>query len=82
MHQLGQRQVYWINTNVDKEWRDEVNSLLLSGSHRYNNAHVIDWQKYSNGHSDWFWDGIHPNIEGRQVMVDFVARNIIANQMK
>lgn len=80
MHSLGKRQVYWINTNVNKEWHDEVNSLLNMGSQRYSNAHVINWEKYSQGHDDWFWDGIHPNIEGRKIMVDFVARNIIADQ--
>lgn len=80
MHTLGKRQVYWINTNVDREWRDDVNDLLIQGTQKYTNAHVISWYKYSQGHDDWFWDGIHPNITGRQKMVEFVARNILADQ--
>ena len=74
------REVYFINTNVDQDWQEEVNDMLSSGSKRYNNVHVIDWNNYSAGHENWFWDGIHPNIQGRQIMVDFVGRNIIADE--
>lgn len=80
MKTLGNRQVYWINLNINRDWKDDVNAMLENGTHRYSNAHVINWAKYSQGHDDWFWDGIHPNIQGRQMMVDFVARNIIANE--
>ena len=81
MHIIGsKREVYFINTNVDQDWQEEVNDVLSSGSKRYNNVHVIDWNKYAAGHEDWFWDGIHPNIQGRQIMVDFVGRNIIADE--
>ena len=81
MHIIGtKREVYFINTNVDQDWQEEVNDMLSSGSKRYSNVHVIDWNKYSADHEDWFWDGIHPNIQGRQIMVDFVGRNIIADE--
>jgi len=80
MKTLGQRQVYWINTNVYKDWRQDVNIMLLHGSQKYKNAHVINWYQYCRNHDDWFWDGIHPNIEGRQKMVDFVGRNLIADE--
>ena len=81
MHIIGtKREVYFINTNVDQDWQEEVNDMLSSGSKRYSNVHVIDWNNYSAGHENWFWDGIHPNIQGRQTMVDFVGRNIIADE--
>lgn len=81
MHLVGtKREVYFINTNVDQDWQEEVNDMLSAGSKRYSNVHVIDWNQYAAGHEDWFWDGIHPNIKGRQIMVDFVGRNIIADE--
>lgn len=81
MKTLGKtRQVYWINTNVYQDWRQDVNIMLLHGSQKYKNAHVINWYQYCRNHDDWFWDGIHPNIEGRQKMVDFVGRNLIADE--
>ncbi|QNQ80941.1 hypothetical protein [Lactobacillus sp. PV034] len=81
MHLIGtKREIYFINTNVDQDWQEEVNDVLATGSKQYSNVHVIDWNQYAAGHEDWFWDGIHPNIEGRQIMVDFVGRNIIADE--
>ncbi|MFC3931611.1 acyltransferase family protein [Streptococcus dentapri] len=69
MQVAGNRQVYWININLDKSqyyWTDEVNKNLTEADQKYQNFHVIDWYGMTHDKEDQYMteDMIHPNDQG------------------
>ena len=41
------------------------NQLMISVCEQYENAYVVDWQRYADPHPEWIMsDGLHPNEEG------------------
>ena len=74
-----QRQVFWINVHVPtRPWEKTVNGVLSQASDKYKNLTVIDWNSYSNGHTDWFYDdNVHPNPDGSMYYTSFVAKEIL-----
>ncbi|WP_225047314.1 acyltransferase family protein [Lacticaseibacillus kribbianus] len=75
------RQVFWINVHVPtRPWQNSVNGTLAGATKQYPNLTVIDWQRYCQGHRDWFYDDlVHPNPEGAKYYVAFVTREIMAH---
>lgn len=73
------RQVYWVNTHVPtRRWEGQVNKDLQKNDMKYKNLHVIDWNSYSKGHENWFYDdNVHPNPEGVKYYSHLVAKNIL-----
>ena len=37
---------------------------------------VIEIHDFTNGHPEWFGDGVHPNAEGNRAMADFICENL------
>ena len=61
MNNIGDREVYWINTVNSSE----VNNNLVEFSSSYNNLHIIDWKTISNSHTEYFYaDKIHLTPSG------------------
>ena len=87
MQQVGQimdlvgpkRHVYWINVHVPtRPWEKTVNGVLAQATKKYKNLTVIDWNSYSAGHTDWFYDdNVHPNPDGSMYYTSFVAKEIL-----
>ena len=87
MDQVGQvmqlvgpkRHVYWINVHVPtRPWEKTVNGVLDQASKKYKNLTVIDWNAYSQNHTDWFYDdNVHPNPDGSMYYTSFVAKEIL-----
>ena len=87
MQQVGQimtlvgpkRHVYWINVHVPtRPWEKTVNGVLDEATKKYKNLTVIDWNAYSQGHTDWFYDDdVHPNPDGSMYYTSFVAKEIL-----
>lgn len=63
------KEVFWLNTTNNQEF----NKNLLSFSSKYSNLHVIDWNKLSRGHEEYFYaDGIHLTGSGRKAYTQVV----------
>lgn len=80
MHTVGKkRQVFWINTHVPtRQWQNQVNATLADSAKKYSNLTIIDWNGYSNGHADWFYDdNVHPNPDGNPRYAAFIAKTIV-----
>ena len=62
---LEGKEIFWITVNYSKT--QSINAKLFATEAEYSNFHVIDWNTYSNGHSDYFYkDGIHLTATGRK----------------
>ncbi|KFL43362.1 hypothetical protein CH76_06905 [Lysinibacillus sp. BF-4] len=61
----NERQIFFVNTNVPRYWKDTVNTTLQQAQQNYTNVHVIDWDTAASQQANVFYeDGIHPNKEG------------------
>ncbi len=68
-----QPRVIVVNTAVPRSWRDENNSIIASVSARYPNTTLIDWQKLSANHPEYFAsDGVHLNPPGVNAYVSAI----------
>jgi len=66
-----------VNTAVPRPWRDHNNELLATVAARYPNIRIIDWQKISTGHPEYFApDGIHLAPLGATVYVDAIINTL------
>lgn len=71
------REIYLMNTNVDRSWKKSVNKNLDNAAKKYKNVHVIDWDELSKGKPQLFYkDKIHPNPEGGEFYASHVAIEI------
>ncbi|MFM8964771.1 MAG: acyltransferase family protein, partial [Actinomycetota bacterium] len=68
-----QPRVIVVNTAVPRSWRDENNEIISRVSSRYPNTTLIDWQKLSEGHPEYFAsDGVHLNPPGVNAYVSAI----------
>jgi len=68
-----QPRVIVVNTAVPRSWRDENNSIIANVSARYPNTTLIDWQKLSENHPEYFAsDGVHLNPPGVNAYVSAI----------
>jgi peptidoglycan/LPS O-acetylase OafA/YrhL len=68
-----QPRVIVVNTAVPRSWRDENNAIIAQVSARYPNTTLIDWQKLSEGHPEYFAsDGVHLNPPGVNAYVSAI----------
>lgn len=79
MEIAGDRHVYWVNVHVPtRRWQDPVNADLKAAAKKYHNLKIINWYKYSKGHTNWFYDdNVHPNPYGLKYYDLCVARGIL-----
>lgn len=67
------RKIFWINTTNDTRVNEKLDSL----SKDYNNLYIIDWNKISKGHSEYFVaDGIHLTKPGREAYTKAIYDSI------
>ena len=68
-----QPRVIVVNTAVPRSWRDENNAIIAQVISRYPNTTLIDWQKLSEGHPEYFAsDGVHLNPPGVNAYVSAI----------
>ena len=59
------RQIFWVTVYCSySQWMDMNNQYIWELSEKYPNITVIDWYSLSIAHTEWFPDGVHPNLEG------------------
>ena len=68
-----QPQIIVVNTAVHRGWKDENNSLIAQVAASYQNVKIVDWNKISEGHPEYFApDGVHLVPTGIAVYVDAI----------
>ncbi|MGX6970719.1 acyltransferase family protein [Vagococcus bubulae] len=78
MQRIGNRQTFFVNTLVDRPWQASVNETLVKSTNKYDNAHLIDWKSYAEGHREWFdEDGIHLVPDGGEKFSELVATEVL-----
>lgn len=79
-----EKQIFFVNTNVPRLWKNQVNQTLQELDEKYANIHMIDWNAHLQEHQqDWLYsDSIHPNEEGSKQFALFVTKQIYANLKK
>ncbi len=76
MKQIGDREVYLINTKVPREWQDGVNEMLkgYAAKSKKDNFHLIDWKSFIDQHPELLYeDGTHPTPEGSEQFAKLIA---------
>jgi peptidoglycan/LPS O-acetylase OafA/YrhL len=78
MQTIGpERQAYFVTARMPRSWQADVNAHLTAGVSRHTNAHLLDWQRYSDCHGDWFVrDGFHLTGEGARQYAEFIRAQI------
>ena len=70
-----QSKVILVNTAVPRPWRDGNNAIISRVSASYSNVHLVDWNRISNGHPEYFApDGVHLVPAGVAIYVAEIAR--------
>jgi hypothetical protein len=72
-----QPQIIVVNTAVPRGWKDQNNSLIAQVASRYQNVKIVDWNKISEGHPEYFApDGVHLVPTGISVYVDAILSEL------
>ena len=72
-----QPQIIVINTAVPRGWKDQNNSLIQQVASQYQNVKIVDWNKISEGHPEYFApDGVHLVPTGISVYVDAILSEL------
>jgi peptidoglycan/LPS O-acetylase OafA/YrhL len=69
------RQVYFMNVHVPRNWQDSNNAVIGQGTAYYPNAHLIDWQGTVRGHDELFAsDGVHIGPQGASIYTGLILQ--------
>jgi peptidoglycan/LPS O-acetylase OafA/YrhL len=72
-----QPQIIVVNTAVPRAWKDENNLLIEQVASKYEGVKIIDWDKISEGHPEYFApDGVHLVPIGIAVYVDAILSEL------
>lgn len=73
----SERQIFFVNTNVARHWKESVNTTIAKAEMQYDNVHIVDWDKAVAKKDDVFYeDGIHPNQQGAKYYAETVKSTI------
>lgn len=73
MEDCDGRDIFWLNTTNSKDFNNRLKIL----EEKYSNLHIIDWNKISKGHSEYFFaDGIHLTEVGRSAYATAIYDSI------
>lgn len=75
LNQFGKAKIYLVNTRVPRIYEANVNRLLADAAKRKSNITLIDWNKRSQGHSEYFApDGVHLEYKGVLALKDEILK--------
>lgn len=70
------RQVFWLT--VTDDYKVHINDKLKDLATKYDNLHIIDWEKLSEGHEDYFYaDGIHLPYKGQVAYTEVIYNALL-----
>ena len=77
MQYLSNKEVFFVNTMVQRPWQKAVNDELKKTAETYENAHLIDWKDYSEGMVEWFEeDDVHLTPDGALNFSNLLGKEI------
>ncbi|MFK5614041.1 acyltransferase family protein [Staphylococcus aureus] len=80
LNQFGKAKIYLVNTRVPRIYEANVNRLLADAAKRKSNVTLIDWNKRSQGHSEYFApDGVHLEYKGVLALKDEILKALKKN---
>lgn len=72
------KEVYFLTTHVPRYWRESVNQKLVSLAESEQRIHLIEWDKVSTNHTEWFYgDAVHPNKAGAEQYAILIAESLL-----
>ncbi|EVU66417.1 acyltransferase [Staphylococcus aureus H77098] len=75
LNQFGKAKIYLVNTRVPRIYEANVNRLLADAAKRKSNVTLIDWNKRSQGHSEYFAPaGVHLEYKGVLALKDEILK--------
>lgn len=77
--QLGDREIYLVNTKVPRQWQDEVNKMLADTANKSkkDKIHMVDWFSFISQHPEMLYDdNTHPEQEGCENFTRLIAEAI------
>ncbi|MCR4632632.1 MAG: acyltransferase [Erysipelotrichaceae bacterium] len=75
MELMNGRQVFWIDAVGADD--PEFNERFARFAQNYDDLHIIEWEKTSQGHPEYFWyDGIHITDEGVKALTDLIYQSV------
>jgi peptidoglycan/LPS O-acetylase OafA/YrhL len=70
-------EILLVTVRVSKPWQKAVNDTLRQQAKKHAHVEIVDWNKASGGHRDWFYsDGTHVNPKGGDAYVKLIAGSI------
>ncbi len=75
---LGDRSIFFVNTHVNRNWQDSVNTQLADFVKAHpKQMHLIDWKSLVDQHPEWLYeDNTHANLEGAKGFANLMAESI------
>ncbi|MGN1284272.1 MAG: acetyltransferase, partial [Candidatus Limosilactobacillus intestinavium] len=72
-------QIYWVTAHVPtKSWEKTVNKQIKEVAKKHHNVHVVDWNRQSANHDDWFaGDKVHMNENGNVQFTRMIVESIL-----
>jgi hypothetical protein len=69
----GVKRILWVNLREVRHPYVDMNGVLEAAAHRYSQLTIVDWNRYSRSHPEWFQnDGEHLVAAGGVAMARFV----------
>ena len=65
--------VIFVNVRVPRHWQDPINKMLDKRIPIYPNTLLADWYAASDGHPEYFRDGVHLTEEGARAYAGLIA---------
>ena len=66
-----------VSYNIDEDRIDQEIVPIVERTARERGLSVIDIHAFTDGHPDWFDDGVHPNEEGNLHMAEYIYEAIL-----
>lgn len=72
------KEIFLVTAEMDENYEEEVNNLLVSFADRYDNVHIIDWHATVQDHmKEWLWDDkTHLRPEGAEAYEQLIYDSV------
>lgn len=70
MTHLEGKVVFWVGCT--NSWYYHVNERYRELAEKYDNCYYIDWEAVGKDRSEYYYDGLHLNDDGKRVYTDFI----------
>jgi hypothetical protein len=77
LRKAGVERVLWLTLREERSSYADMNDVLRAAAARHPELTVVDWQRTSRSHPEWFQDdGLHLNYDGAVAMATLVQKTL------